>query len=350
MSTHQKYTEVVNNYKIMINDFNRNTFYKKILSQEVAGKNCLEVGFGTGILSIIACDFGAKHITAYEHNDDAYQFGLELIDVLRLSDRISLINETFTSSKILNITNLDVMFSETVDNSLWGEGWFSNTFIDNTHIKILPEKYFFESYCIEVNDNCALGFLTEPSHLFNPGIEINSEYIDFINGYFVNNRQHNVMSNVERYKTNKIVDISFCNQGTFWGWHSQLMDMFDVRQRVPDFRYMIDVNKKIISIDEKNKKPTTLDLTSNWSKIEFHKEITTPNSNYLLFFRVGFESNNEKYYLDTSHFGPFTTGFLVASSDKKEIINFSHNLFDGSITATYGNTIIKKHAFDNWSS
>lgn len=68
---------IINNMKInwlsddgvnllMINDVPRNAFYSKILSKNVQGKKCCDVGFGTGMLSILALKHGATSIIAYE--------------------------------------------------------------------------------------------------------------------------------------------------------------------------------------------------------------------------------------------------------------------------------------------
>jgi hypothetical protein len=340
--------DILNSHKIMFNDSIRNNFYKKILTGCVADKHCLEVGFGTGILSIIACDLGAKHVIAYEHNPAAYSFGQDLISTLKLSDRILLLNETFEPSKLSQHHKIDVMFSETVDNALWGEGWYLNTFINDPNVNILPEKYFFESFCIEVEDNYAQGLLMGPEHLCNPGIPINHQFVDFINQHLTSGASKDtVVSKIDEYHTNKIVDISLANQGTFWGWHTQLMEAFDIRQKVADFQYALDLNKKNIILTDKYKttiKKINLDLSS----IEFELKMENPDSNYLIFFRVGLESGNEKFYLDSGHFGPFSSAFLLRSSCKNKIVNLSHNLFDGGITAEYNKKIIKKVASDNW--
>jgi Ribosomal protein L11 methyltransferase (PrmA) len=340
---------ILNSHKIMFNDSIRNNFYKKILTGCIANKNCLEVGFGTGILSVIACDLGAKHVIAYEHNRDAYNFGQDLITTLKLSDRILLFNETFEPSKLSQHHKIDVMFSETVDNGLWGEGWYLNTFIDDPSINILPEKYFFESFCIEVENNYAQGLLMGPEHLCNPGININHQFVEFVNRHLTSNfNKDTLVSKINEYHTNEIVDISLANQGTFWGWHTQLMEAFDIRQKVADFQYVLDLNKKNITLTDKYK-TTIKTINPDLSSIEFQLKMENPNSNYLMFFRVGLESNHEKFYLDSGHFGPFTSAFLLRSSSRNKIVNLSHNLFDGGITAEYNKKIIKKVASDNWA-
>ena len=72
----------------MINDVVRNHFYKKIL-KDTKNKNCLEIGFGSGILSILALEAGANHIVAYEEDLETYQLGLEIIQSLNLENKIT---------------------------------------------------------------------------------------------------------------------------------------------------------------------------------------------------------------------------------------------------------------------
>ena len=48
----------------MLNDFRRNWFYERTLSTSVRDQECVDIGFGTGLLSLIALKHGAKHITA----------------------------------------------------------------------------------------------------------------------------------------------------------------------------------------------------------------------------------------------------------------------------------------------
>ena len=50
----------------MINDFMRNQFYDRVLSKHVTNQNCTDVGFGTGLLSMIALKHGATHVRAFE--------------------------------------------------------------------------------------------------------------------------------------------------------------------------------------------------------------------------------------------------------------------------------------------
>ena len=74
-------------YLSMINDYGRNAFYQNALAESVKGKHCLEIGFGTGLLSIMAIEQGAKSVTAYESDDTRYLLGLKVIQTLGLEKR-----------------------------------------------------------------------------------------------------------------------------------------------------------------------------------------------------------------------------------------------------------------------
>mgnify|MGYP000270922000 CR=1 FL=1 len=50
----------------MINDFMRNQFYDRILSRYVANQRCTDIGFGTGLLTMLALKHGAEHVQAFE--------------------------------------------------------------------------------------------------------------------------------------------------------------------------------------------------------------------------------------------------------------------------------------------
>ena len=53
----------------MINDLPRNQFYHDALSMCVTPESIVvEIGTGSGLLAMIACQVGAKHVTAIEAN------------------------------------------------------------------------------------------------------------------------------------------------------------------------------------------------------------------------------------------------------------------------------------------
>ena len=79
----------------MLNDFMRNQFYDRILSRYVQNQSCTDIGFGTGLLTMLALKHGAKHVRAFESDWNRYQLGCEIIRRLGLQSQIELINEKY---------------------------------------------------------------------------------------------------------------------------------------------------------------------------------------------------------------------------------------------------------------
>lgn len=127
----------------MITDKARNEFYDKIFT-EVKNQHCIEVGFGTGILSLIALKHNPKHITAYEMDYERYLLGKDIIEKLGLQDRITLINDRIGQ---LTKQDGDIVIHEIVDQNIWGEGLFYN-FSD---IPMIPNLYFCDWYVTEIS-------------------------------------------------------------------------------------------------------------------------------------------------------------------------------------------------------
>ena len=65
-------------YLPMINDAYRNIFYKGAI-QECKDQHCIDVGFGTGLLSFAALDSGAKSVIAYEVDTKRFEIGKHII-------------------------------------------------------------------------------------------------------------------------------------------------------------------------------------------------------------------------------------------------------------------------------
>lgn len=100
----------------MICDKPRNQYYNKLLEQ-CRGKICADIGFGTGLLTIIALYNGAKHVYAYEQDEVTFEFGKAIIENMGFSDKVTFINDRYSP-----FYNEEIVFHEIVDRSLWGEG------------------------------------------------------------------------------------------------------------------------------------------------------------------------------------------------------------------------------------
>jgi len=164
-------------YLPMINDVARNQFYDHILP-EVRDQHCIEIGFGTGFLSMLALKHGARSIVAYESDPDRYRLGCEVIKVLKLQDRITLINKRYDHVCEHDQT---VVFTETVDNNIWGEGLY-NSLPRQPGKQFLPGQYFLEIYAVPISTDIASSLIqTHEEHHFSPGVDVDPRFVSYIN-------------------------------------------------------------------------------------------------------------------------------------------------------------------------
>ena len=65
---------------LMINDQERNQFYRDALG-DVTDRVVLDIGSGTGLLSVIAVQQGAKKVYAFEYNRRNYELAKSFIEI-----------------------------------------------------------------------------------------------------------------------------------------------------------------------------------------------------------------------------------------------------------------------------
>ena len=129
----------------MMSDVKRNQFYNNILS-EITDKTCLEIGFGTGLLSLIALKHQPKHIVAVERNLASFELGKYLIKKSGLKNKITLIHEQIDAS-FINPSEFDLVYHEILGNNLWDEDVF---FQFDTAVPMIPSEYTCELYACEI--------------------------------------------------------------------------------------------------------------------------------------------------------------------------------------------------------
>jgi len=119
----------------MINDKERNLLYDNLIKNNVYNKTCTDIGFGSGILTLMCLHHGASHVYAYEPDKTTFDFGYEIISQFGLSHKVTFINDYY-DGKI----KTDVTVFEQFSNNIWGEGLLSilNKIPDNTFI--IPHK------------------------------------------------------------------------------------------------------------------------------------------------------------------------------------------------------------------
>ncbi len=282
----------------MINDVVRNRFYKTIL-QDTKDKICLEIGFGSGILSILAVEAGAKHIVAYEEDLETYDLGTKVITELNLQDKITLIGERFESNKISNHDNIDYIFTETINHTLWGESLLN--VIDHTLPEIIPNKYFLEVHAIEISNNYAKRLLTDDNSICNPGIAIDDKFSKTIN---------KILNKKEIELTPGLHGLTFHNL-------NQVLDVCNIHDRIPEQSYTIDINQ-----------PISLETKIDWN-IDLES-----TKNYLFIFRTGMEYKEHKLYTDVcDNWGQFAQYAIVINADN--VFRIQQNFNDGNFILSY---------------
>lgn len=133
----------------MVRDTKRNRFYDNILKETVAGKHCLDVGFGTGLLSYLALKYNPKHITAYELDVPTFEFSKWVLKKLNLENKITLLNEKCTLSKISK--EYDLMYHELLGPEMWDECNMISLF--NTSVPVVPSTYLCDFYITELDQD-----------------------------------------------------------------------------------------------------------------------------------------------------------------------------------------------------
>ena len=95
----------------MLNDTGRNKFYKQALDLSVQDKIVCDIGAGTGLLSVLALQAGAKHVIAVERDPDRFEYLNQNLQKLGLENKIQTRHIDFLDSDI----QADVYVSETIN-------------------------------------------------------------------------------------------------------------------------------------------------------------------------------------------------------------------------------------------
>lgn len=173
----------------MINDKVRNNFYDQLL-ESCENKKCIDVGGGSGILTLLALKHGAKHVTCFEMEVQVFEVLNDVINHCGLTDKVTLINKKFKSSDIekYNLQDYDLIIHELFGNIIWNDlGWpIRSTFDKKIDIEIIPNLCINDFYFIEIDDDKI--FKEEEFELYNkkipkfePGVLIDEKFVEYYN-------------------------------------------------------------------------------------------------------------------------------------------------------------------------
>lgn len=293
----------------MINNVARNEFYDRLLSRYVDGQNCVDIGFGTGLLSLLALKHGARSIIAYERDPQRFQLGQYIISSLGLESKISLRQKKFTIDDLNDCHSAKIFFSEIVNSMIYGEGLWH--VIPRTAWQdrfFLPNRYRVEIWSCEVSNSVAEGidknlYKFENYPGFNPGVDIDSKFVNLLNTilyetYAVPLQEQSCIFPVNSVSGTRHINIQNTND---WArpdaWqhliltYGEVAAIFELDANNHSF-YQKDklfTHGKTSSIDHSNDRYSlTIDMSRHQGK------------NILLWPRMSIGDDHDKLYLDQS--------------------------------------------------
>jgi len=173
----------------MLNDTGRNTFYKSAIEQKVSGRTVVDIGAGSGLLSILAARAGATHVWAVEQDQQRAELAHDLVTRAGLGSVIEVVHADFLTTSLA----ADFYVSETINTQIFGE----NILELSQHARKLGGEFIPGSFEIwaevyQPHPIFALCQTRSDAYQFEPEIEIEPEFERLLNREFVkqNSRQN----------------------------------------------------------------------------------------------------------------------------------------------------------------
>ena len=282
-------------YLSMLNDVSRNQFYDQILTQ-VRDHDCVEIVFGTGLLSMLALKHGARSIVAYESDPDRYRLGCEVIRVLKLQDRITLINQRYDHTCEHEQT---VVFTETVDDNIWGEGLY-NSLPRQPGRQFLPGQYFLEIYAVPISADIASSLIqAHEKNYFSPGVDINSRFVSYINLLLSKKYGKSIKSKLDL--PGGVIELTPMPTYIDWATNNTYAG-----------RYVFDANAPFVDDPVRQ------------------LQVDTAKQPVLIVPRAGMQHGSKRLYLDTGHWKPPANPAVINALNSR--VTVEHDLRTGKIT------------------
>ena len=270
-----------------------------------------------GTASILALQHGASHVVAFESDSNRYALGTEIIDRLKLKDKIKLINQRFYSNNLADYHKY-VIVTETVNGNLWQEGLF-NSLPRTAGQKFLPGQYFLNIYAVKIPRVFAQGLGTEAiqPRQFTPGIDINSDFVKIVNEF----RGISTTLQAQDLTTLKLVDP---HVDTNWGW-IPYMRCLDAAECVARYHLNAETTTITTTVQDCNV-VVPVDFDQNQHSMTITVDAREP---MLLIPRVGMQHQNHVLFLDQGHWGPTQVPCVI--SDYQGQVSVKHCFCSGNI-------------------
>jgi len=308
----------------MLNDILRNRFYDNILSTDLAGADCVDIGFGTGLLSMLALKHGASHVVAFEQDLNRYQLGQAIIQELGLQNQIELHHGRFSHEQLADHAN-QVIITETVNHTIFQEGlWHILPRAAGRDFR--PGQYFLNLHVIPISREVGqlLGATAEDPKPFCPGVPVRSDFVTAVNRY---RNSGCSPESVPVVPVDLVPGINHFDHrtDTVWNWTPH---MLLARETEAAAGFVINAELATTSVWN------STDLVQQ--PIDFDTQTVSltvplqhyPGDTFLVVPRFGLKHGDHQLLLDTGHWGP-TPAVILHQCRGRLVVE--QNIFSGDI-------------------
>lgn len=298
--------KLVSHYIMFQNDKPRNKFYEMMFKDNIQNKDCVEIGYGLGILSAMASQHKPKSIVAYEEDAVSYNYSLESVGCISLNNNIKFLNKSIPNlySYTFNHKWPDVIYHELIGTRLYDEQL--HTFLPFSKVRkklplILPGIFVTEIHVKENKENFVNTF---PHITTDPGVKVNQLWLTKLN------KELNNLYRTPNEKKCRIMEVDMTPK------------VFDAP---PVAKLEVDVNKQTITKDGEVEK---FDDIFWYKNIKITFDLNVEKDSYI-YFRYGIKYNDTTFYLDEGHWGVSKYVFNIRD---KSTIEVSQKLYDSELT------------------
>lgn len=162
---------------LMINDQARNRFYERALKQ-AAGKVVLDIGAGTGLLSIMAAQAGAKRVYSFERDPNNYAAAKYFIEQSGFGDVIELVCADIleVDYQVFPHDPIDIIITETFANDCFIENFpFLVDHVERSFMLTPTHQWVPDNVTLEMG-------MVDIAHSreFRPGVDVPNSYLNNI--------------------------------------------------------------------------------------------------------------------------------------------------------------------------
>lgn len=108
-------------HNMLFTNRHRNNWYYKQIKSSCNDKICLDIGTGSGVLSLFAIHSGAKHVYMIDHNVDCCEMAGRIFQKANIpKEKYTIIHAEFDQLLINRLPEIDVIISELITSNFFG--------------------------------------------------------------------------------------------------------------------------------------------------------------------------------------------------------------------------------------